>query len=179
MGRSCYHFGCRALGRPRQDVERYIREWKVVQPRGITGKGGRYVIDLDDLMVLSSAARLDDLHVPMLAIRTAMLRMRVMLRSSATHSIAVVYTGGDAASLSDNLEEVYSVLAHGASVQVIDAPAERAALRERLDRIPAPTKRGRPAAASAWVQERLASSSDHRHHCLLHRRRQRSHDLRL
>lgn len=147
-----------ALDRPRQDVERWVREWKVVLPEGDTGKGGRYVINLDDLVVLQSTGRLDDLHVPAKAIIKAMRQVRTKLRDKLISRLAIAYTGGDSAHVSQNLDVPQAALAHGVSVQVIDADAERAALSKRLKDLPPPAKRGRPAVNSAWVQERLSAS---------------------
>ena len=149
-----------ALHRSRSTIERLVRTLRVVKPGGTRGKGGRLHLDIDDLVVLRAAARLEDLHVPGSAFAPALRSVRRQLSNDLRLRVTLAYCGNDRLELLESAHGVSALLSNGVSAQTVDAQKDRQMLRERLAATPAPPARGRPAFDSAWVRQQLDGSKD-------------------
>jgi hypothetical protein len=128
----------------------------VVRPKTT---GGRYTLDLDDVVVLEATARLDELHVPKTVAAGVMREVRNYVRRDPHWRAWVVYTGDDNILLVKSDRDVQHAAERGAAAQLIYPDIAREQLAHRLEHLPAQRKRGRPRYDSEWVQRALRESA--------------------
>jgi hypothetical protein len=146
------------LGRERKVIDNLVRREKVVPVYGKGGHGGGYRLDHDGLVLLRTAIRLEELHVPRAAIKRLVALLQPHLDDDAELAVVyapeseeVVVVQGDAV--------LRELLRRGATVELVQPKRRREELERRLQEEEAPRRRGRPRLTREWLQKRLEATA--------------------
>jgi hypothetical protein len=146
------------LGRERKVVDALVRRERIVQAHGKGGHGGGYYLDHDGLVMLWTAIRLEELHVPRAAIKRLVALLQRHL--SDDMELAVVYTPESEEIVAVEGEDVLrELLRRGATVELVQPKRQREELERRLREEEGPRRRGRPRMSPEWLQKRFQATA--------------------
>ncbi len=144
------------LGRKRDEIDLLVRREKLVMPIGKRGKGGQLCVETRELPTLEAAAELFELKVPTKSIRDVFQQI-----GQDAHSVTVVYRKGAVEILHDPTPETLSHIASaGATVKTMNFASMRESINDRIEKIAAPARRGRPKLDREFMRERLKATME-------------------
>jgi hypothetical protein len=147
------------LRREVKAIDSLVRRDKLVPVHGKGGRGGEYRLDRDSLVMLDTAARLEDLHVPRPAIKRLIERLRDRLDSDGEFAVVYAPHKEDVVELNPGTVPLRELMGTGATVEFIEPKRRRAEFERRLQLEEAPRRRGRPKLGQAWTRKKLDSAA--------------------